>query len=209
MTPKLRITRKRLLVLAVIAAAWVLLAWAAGANLIVAAPLEHADVIVVLSGSASYDERTRHAAELYRARVAPEIILTNDNHQGGWSQAEQRNPYFYERALQALIREGVPPEHIRVLSEPVYSTHDEAVLLRRQADSNAFKSMIVVTSAYHSKRALWILRKNFDGSEVKIGMQPVPTGFQTPRPATWWLHRRGWQDVPSEYFKMVEYWLLY
>lgn len=206
--PKSRKSR-RILITVLLLVAWTSLAWAAAVNLIVSVPLEQADLIVVLSGSATYKERATKAAELYRARVGKTVILMNDNRQGGWSKEEQRNPYFYERARQQLIVEGVLPEDIKVLAEPVYSTHDEAVLLRRNLESNAFSSMILVTSAYHSKRALWTMRRSFQGTPMRIGVEPVPTGFQTPAPATWWFYLQGWENVPLEYMKMGYYWLRY
>jgi len=188
---------------------WVIVAWFAAARLIVTAPLDRADAIVVLSGSATYAERANKAAELYRAGVSRRIILTNDNRQGGWSKTEERNPFFYERARAELLRAGVSPADIVVLPEPVYSTHDEAVLLQRQSEILPVRSMIVVTSAYHSRRARWMLERTFNGTQMKIGLDPVPPGQQTPKPATWWLHLQGWEDVPLEYVKIIYYWCRY
>src|SRR6266446_6628076 len=55
------------------------LAWGAAKLLIVDAPLEHADAIAVLSGSAVIRERAQLAARLYKEGRAPKVILTNDN----------------------------------------------------------------------------------------------------------------------------------
>src|SRR5436190_24255048 len=82
----------------VLGLAW-LLAWAGAKLLIVAAPLDHADAIVVLSGSAVIRERAELAARLFQEGRAPKIILTNDNQQSSWSRSQQRNPYYYERAI--------------------------------------------------------------------------------------------------------------
>ncbi|HEY9500381.1 MAG TPA: YdcF family protein, partial [Pyrinomonadaceae bacterium] len=173
---------KGLCVVAIVAAAWVLVAWFAATKLIVREPLDHADVIVVLSGSASYEERTSKAAELYRSGVAGKIILTNDNRQGGWSKTEERNPFFYERARAELIHHSVAPDDIIVLPGPVYGTHDEALVLRGYFDSGLYRSMVVVTSAFHSRRALWTLKRTFADTGVQIGLEPVPPGGQTPGP---------------------------
>jgi uncharacterized SAM-binding protein YcdF (DUF218 family) len=203
------LTFKGLLVVVIVAVAWVLVAWLAATNLIVREPLDHADVIVVLSGSASYEERTSLAAELYRRGVARKIILTNDNRQGGWSKTEERNPFFYERARAELIGHSVAPDDIIVLPGPVHGTHDEAFVLRGYFDSNSYRSMLVVTSAFHSRRALWTLNRTFAGSGVEIGIEPVPPGGQTPGPAVWWLQLQGWEDVPLEYVKIIYYRLRY
>ena len=64
-------------------------AWLAARMLIVSAPLEKADVVVVLSGSSAFVERTQLAAQLYAAGHSRKVILTNDNLQGGWLSSEQ------------------------------------------------------------------------------------------------------------------------
>jgi len=69
---------RRLLLAVVVFGLWVLVAWAAAKWLIVNSPLAPADVIVVLSGSAVYRERTQRAAEYYRQGLASRILLTND-----------------------------------------------------------------------------------------------------------------------------------
>jgi uncharacterized SAM-binding protein YcdF (DUF218 family) len=185
--------------------AWPFIAWAAARALIVRMPLPMADAIVVLSGSAAYKERTQLAAKLYRDRTATRLILTNDNQKGPWSSAEQRNPFYYERAIDELCALGVPKEHIEVLPQAVSNTYEEAVLLHDYTKAQGLHNVLVVTSAYHSRRALWTLRRVFKDGEIQIGLEPVPTGFQTPSSSTWWLYPNGWQLVFGEYFKIVHY----
>lgn len=159
----------------------------------------------MLSGSSTFVERTHHAAELYSRKVADKVLLTNDNRQGSWVQSEQRNPFFYESARLELIRRGVPAEKIEVLNPPVYSTWDEANLARDYCSAHGLRSLQVVTSAYHSRRAIWTFRKQFLASGVEVGIDPAETGIQTPSPVAWFLHLRGWQMVFVEYLKLVYY----
>jgi len=184
---------------------WTLVAWFAARHLVVSAPLQRADAIIVLSGSACLLERTKVAGDLYSSKVASRVVLTNDNLQGTWSSAEQRNPFFYERARDNLVLIGVPQQRIEVIYQPVTSTYDEAKTVRDYAQLQGFRSILVVTSGYHSRRALWTLQRVFKGSNVQVGMQAVQTGIQTPSPLTWWLHARGWQMVAGEYVKSVYY----
>lgn len=186
-----------------------LIAWVGAKLLIVSAPLAHADVIMIMSGSAVFKERTQRAAELYREGRASKIILTNDNQEGGWASNEQRNIPYHELAARYLRRYGVPDEAIEILPEPVTGTYEESHLLRRYAEQKGLHSILVVTSAYHSRRALWTLRHTFASSGITIGLDAVPPGQQVPRPSTWWLRPRGWQLVPGEYLKMVYYLLFY
>lgn len=191
-------------------AAWSLLAWVAAKKLIVSLELPQADAMVVLAGSTAYLERTRRAIELFREGRAPKVILTNDNQQSGWSNELQRNPLFIERAAEELVRAGgVPESSVEMLQEPVSSTHDEALLLRRFAEAHGLRSILIVTSAYHSRRALWTFRKVFEGSGINVGVAIVEPGQQSPRPATWWLHLSGWRMVAGEYLKLIYYWLTY
>ena len=189
--------------------AWPVLSWVAARALIVSAPLNSADAIVVLSGSSTYVERTRKAAELYRQGRAPLVLLTDDHMRGGWSTVLQRNPYFVERATDELIEQGVPAEKIRVVPGLAASTHAEAVLLKDYTTAQGLRSILVVTSAYHSRRALRRMRGSFDGTGMTIGLEPVPPGWQTPAPAFWWLQHGGWRSVGIEYVKLIYYWLRY
>jgi hypothetical protein len=105
---------KSTLVVAAMLAAWVLAAPFLAERLVVARPLDRADVILVLAGSAGYLERTQMAALLFKQHVARKVVLTNDRVQEGWSTQEQRNPLFVELARRALIAQGVPDSAIEI-----------------------------------------------------------------------------------------------
>ena len=204
-----RRVRRVLLISAAVLIVWSLLAWVAAKALVVSDELPRADAVVVLAGSAAYKERTRRAAELFQEGRAPQVILTNDNLQSGWSNELERNPLFVERAAEELRRAGVADARIEILPQAVSSTHDEAVLLRQYAETNGLRSILVVTSAYHSRRALWTFRKVFEGSGISVGLVNVPPGEQSPPAATWWLYGRGWKSVAGEYLKLIYYWVRY
>ena len=174
--------------------------------LIVNAPLEHADAIVVLSGASSFVERTHVAAQLYSEGTAEKVLLTNDNLQGGWLSSEQRNPFFYERARWELERLGVPQSKIEVLGPIVSSTQEEALAVRDYVESSKIRSVLIVTSAYHSRRALRTFQRALAG-RARVGLVSPPPGWQAPGAASWWLSARGWRTVPTEYLKIVYYWI--
>ena len=188
---------------------WPLLAWGGARLLITDAPLENADAIVVLGGSANYRERSREAAKLMLEGRAPRVLITNDNMTGPWSSADQRNLFFYERSLKVITNAGVSANSVEVLMQPVSSTQEEAELVRQYAEEHRLNSVLIVTSAYHSRRALWTFSRVFRDSGIRIGLIRVKPGDQSPRPATWWLSIRGWQLVPTEYVKMVYYVIKY
>lgn len=209
-------TRRTLFVALALAAAWPPLAWGAARWLAAGAGAEstragaaRADAIVVLAGSSTYAERARKAAALFGEGRAPRIVLTNDALKGGWSEAEQRNPLFVERAAAELRRAGVPADRIEIIWRPVGSTREEAARLREYAAERNLRSLAVVTSAYHARRALWTLRQALRGSGVGVEIEAVAPGEQSPAPATWWLHGLGWRMVAGEYLKLVYYRLAY
>lgn len=184
---------------------WPLVAWAGARLLIVKAELPNADAIVILSGSSTYIERADYAAQLYAEGRAPRVILTNDNIKGGWSVEEQRNPFFYERAARELREHGVPADKIEVVMPVATSTYEESWRLRDYASEHKLGALLVVTSPYHARRALWTLRRVFDGTGVQIGLDTPAPGQQSPSAATWWCYPSGWKMVPGEYLKMLYY----
>ena len=189
--------------------AWVFAAPFIARGLIVEKPLEKADAILVLSGSSAYLERTQKAARLINADVSDRILLTDDGGYAGWSQREERNPPFVDLAKHELIAQGVSKEQIEVLLPQVTGTIYEARLLKKKVADEDWDSILLVTSAYHSKRALWTVERELKSENIEVGVVPATVGEQTPAPKTWWLHPKGWQLVAGEYVKFLVYWLFY
>jgi uncharacterized SAM-binding protein YcdF (DUF218 family) len=200
---------RRVAIVGVMLALLPLFAAAAARLLVVHSTLAKADAIVVMSGSGTFRERAQHAAVLFNEGRAPRIVLTNDHLKSSWSQEEQRNPYYYERSMDELRRAGVPEDRIAVIMVPIRSTYDEAVVLKDYSNANHLSSLLVVTSAYHSRRVFWTFRRVFEGSGKLIGIDPAEPRIESPAAATWWLHRLGWEMVPKEYGKIFVYWLRY
>lgn len=194
--------------LSLIFLSWILIAWIAARALIVKADLGSADAIVVLSGSSTYIERTHKAAELFHQGRAPLIILTDDNTRGGWSSPLQTNPYFVERARDELIKQGVPADKIRMIDLTASGTHHEALTIKEYAVAHHLRSLLVVTSVYHSRRALRSLRQSFAGTAILVGLEPA-VGIETPSSAFWWLRVEGWRSVAGEYVKLIYYLFVY
>ena len=187
---------------------WALTTLAARA-LIVREPLPEADVLLVMAGAPVYAERLLHAAELFRSGRYARILLTNDGQRGRWSRALQRNPPSVERAATALEGAGVPRERIEVLPGIVHGTIDEARAAERYTETHMVRTLVVVTSPYHSRRAVWTLRRVLGTRGVAVGSEPVPATATTPGVATWWRSSAGWRMVPSEFVKLPYYWIAY
>jgi uncharacterized SAM-binding protein YcdF (DUF218 family) len=194
---------------ALLGTVWVLAAPFGARLLIVRAEPSRADAIIVLSGSALYAERTRYAASIYHQGRARAIVLTDDGLAGPWSRERQRNPRSIERGRDILLGSGVPPDDVVILPGRVRSTYDEALAAHAYARAQRLRSLLIVTSPYHTRRALWVFNRVLAADGVAVGVDPVPLGDQSPAPGVWWLSRSGWQNVASEYPKFLYYVLVY
>ncbi|MDH3528273.1 MAG: YdcF family protein [Acidobacteriota bacterium] len=188
---------------------WVITAPFLANRLIVEKRIDKADVILVLSGSAAYSERTRMAAEVYRAGVSDMILLSDDGTKAGWSVAEERNPRFVELASRSLVEQGVDPDSIGIMDEQVSGTIDEAVGFAGIAGKKGWKSVLIVTSAYHSRRALNTFEGQLADTGIDVGIVSPRPGEDTPPAFIWWLSPKGWRLVAGEYLKSAYYWFFY
>lgn len=202
---------KVLLILALLILIWFFVAPFLAENLIVEKPVEKADIIFVLGGSATYLERTDKAAELFKNGVTKKILLTDDGTRGGWSQTEQRNMPFVELARRNLVAQGVPAENIEILKPETTGTIYEAKALTQLSKKENLRTILLVTSAYHTRRALRTFESEFakENLPAEMGIVSAQTGRQTPPPSVWWLSVFGWQSVAGEYVKSVYYWIYY
>jgi len=177
--------------------------------LIVERDMEKADVIVVLGGSSTYIERANEAARLWKEGRAPKILLMNDGLNSGWSNEERRNPLFVERAKKELLKHGVSEDAIEIPWQTVDSTYSESIFLRDELPKRNARSMLIVTSPYHTRRALRAMKRALNDKGIEIGILSPQTGEQSPTPYFWWLSFNGWNLVAGEYVKLVYYWFYY
>jgi uncharacterized SAM-binding protein YcdF (DUF218 family) len=186
-----------------------LVSWAlstiGAASLIVDQPLRHSDALLVLAGGAAYRERLLRAAELFRAGRSNRILLTNDGQLQSWSQTLQRNPLSVERAVLTLERLGVPQARVEILPGIMHGTSDEAFAASRYIKAHPIRSLVAVTSPYHTRRTFWMLRHALP-ADVVVGIDSTPTTPATPTPASWWVTAVGWRTVAPEFFKLPYYW---
>jgi uncharacterized SAM-binding protein YcdF (DUF218 family) len=186
-------------------AIWILAAPQIAKFLVVRSEPFSADAVIVLSGSAVYDERLSHAIRIYQEGRARSVILTDDGLRRGWSRRRQANPLSVERGIDTLVGAGIQNDRIIRLPQSVTSTYDEAVALREYALRSGLRSVVVVTSPYHSRRALWTFRRVLEPAGVLVGIDPVFPAYQSLSFQTWWLQPKGWQNVALEYLKLAYY----
>lgn len=170
--------------------------------------IQKADAVVVLSGDWDFN-RERLAARLYQEGAAGRIIriLEKDN-----AMADMINILFnlgttQEEAFRKFFElQGVAAGAVIIGQMTATSTFDELRVVKNIILKNNFKSFILVTSDYHTRRALMTARWLFRSTDVKIYNATVYTKYFILR--NWWLHERPLKDITQEYLNCGFY-LLY
>lgn len=129
-------------------------------------PLKKSEAIVLLAGS--YEERAPVAVSLYQAGYAGRILLTDDGVRRGWSREHQRNLYAIERSEIDLVKRGVPLQAIVRLPFMKSGTVYDAFAVKEYVLKHKIRSILLVTSDYHTRRSLWIFQRMLRQLPVRI-----------------------------------------
>lgn len=160
---------------------------AAARQLIRTDELPAADAIIALGGD-PLCQRERHAAELYHRGLGRKIVIAGLPFAWGGNTGDAKSRY--------LICRGVPEADIVILPEAT-NTRQEASILHQLMRQNQWHSMLVVTSPYHSRRALFTMERH--AGELKFYSAPVPAVAPEWRPALWWTRRRDVYTTVREF----------
>ena len=169
-----------------------------GLALSTSSQLAPAELIYQFGGD--FRARSQVTADLYARGLAPRVVLmrvVDDPKMAGIYLNET------DVTVQLLERLGVPRSAIDVYSgdDGVSSTTEEAGDLSRILRQDGTRSVIVVTSWYHTRRARWALRRALRGAPVSIVMASAPTvGFDA---RDWWRGEEGVIAVFEEYLKFL------
>lgn len=145
------------------------LIWFLAKPLVVRSPAESADVIVVFAGGvgesgqadARYQERVKQAVELFQQGYAPRILFMS-----GYTWTFQEADI-----MRALAKALEVPETAILTEKRVRDTHDYVLRAREQALHYGWKSILLVTSHYHTRRATLTFVRN--APELKVIPIPV------------------------------------
>jgi uncharacterized SAM-binding protein YcdF (DUF218 family) len=167
----------------------------AGTALVVNVELDRPDAIVSL---ASHEwERLPAAAALARKNPGAQVLLTVP------IAANQFNCHDCSRRVDRLVAAGVARNRIVMLPRRVFRTRDEAEAVRQWAGSHGLRSVMVVTSAYHTRRALDTFRNMLAGTGIAVGVYPA--GLSDVDPDRWWRHKYDRWYVDYEWRARVFY----
>ena len=166
-----------------------------GSFLITADPLRPADAIVPLAGERS---RVDDAAGLFGGGYARWYIITEM-----WVPNPNPDIGYVESVRGQTIRAGVPADRILVAPGKAASTYREALNLRRMLQEHHVRSLIVVTSPFHTRRSRLILNDVFRDTGTALIIRPVREHWF--RAGGWWVSQEGRQVTAEEYLKLALY----
>jgi uncharacterized SAM-binding protein YcdF (DUF218 family) len=183
---------KRILVVVLLGIIAILLVRSAGSFLVVNAP-EPSDVIVVMGGGEG-DLRYWNGVRLMQEGHAHHLLLNV------FSRGEIFGHSEIDLARDFLNRTS--PGQSTVCPVQLNSTYDEANYVAQCLEGSGVKSILLVTSAYHSRRALAILQRRLPQYHFSVYAADDPFYFGT----RWWTNREWAKTTLAEWQRYL-WWL--
>lgn len=157
--------------------------------------MKPADVIVILAGEET--ERVEYGVKLFKE---------------GWARKDRiilaGGPLIWKYTWASLMKEhaiflGVPKNAI-LLEDESRTTEEDVRFTQEILNKYGYKSCILVTSPYHSRRATRIFRKIMGDKIILISAPAEKSWFSFDE---WWKRRRDRAMVLNEYSKFMWLWI--
>lgn len=149
-----------------------------GAALVQSEEPKRADAILVLAGDA-WGNRIRKGADLSRQGFAPLVFVSGPEGLYGFHESEL--------AIRYAVKQGYPEDMFVALPNTARSTAEEAQQILPRLEQRGVKSLILVTSNYHTRRAGATFRRRAGNMIIIVVAAPD----RTFDPANWWQSRDG------------------
>lgn len=171
--------------------------------------LQKADCLVPLQGDPYF--RFKKAVELYNQGYAKNIVVSvtpereeelRQYYNFNYRILGLAEPSAEEFTLKAFKYFGKNTRDIHFTSLPITSTYDEAIATKKLMQEKDFKSLILVTSTYHTRRALLIFKLVFKGTGIRIYHSTAENELYNP--SRWWAKERDVNTVIREYVAIVQ-----
>jgi len=166
--------------------------------LIINERLKKVDVIIVISGDKG--ERLKHAVKLFHKKFTNYLLVSGCDHP---NHPDSYTPAMREKAVSL----GVPQANIIMDLGSNTSTGDQAINVIEILKEKKFKSAIIVTSDYHTRRTRMMFQRACQNDTIQILMSyPVINSFD---------HNERWKSglrkriVVYESIKLVWYWFFF
>lgn len=154
-------------------------------------PCRPADAIVAVSGGDT-TARTLEAVRLYKAGWAPEIIFSG-------AAEDPESPSNALAMKRLAVAQQVPSSAI-IIEEFSRNTEENARNTSQFIQRQGLERIILVTSAYHQRRAALEFGAKL-GGEVTILSHPIAKDDHWG--PYWWLSVNGWRLAIGELVKIV------
>jgi len=168
-----------------------------GSFLIYQDKIEPADAVLVLGGGGM--QRVAQGIDLCQKKYGDRLMFT-----GEWDTSPlfKHNNWAYMAQYIAVSRYRFPRNKIILILNPK-STYDDALQSKAVCLQNNFKSIIVTSDPYHTRRAYLTFTKVYRGSGVKMMFYPVQNSWYTSE--NWWKSKRCLDKTCEEYAKLAYY----
>jgi hypothetical protein len=178
-----------ILALSVLAGLSLGLAAKAGSFLIVDAP-RRSDAILVLAGET--DRRPQRALELLSQGYGRRVVLDVPT-----------NAKLYEftqiELAQKYIEDLPQPAPVSICPINGLSTKEESREAEKCLQREGAKSVLIVTSDFHTRRALGVFRREFPEREYSVAAARNDQGFGS----RWWTHRQWAKTFVDEWLRLI------
>ncbi|MEW6067779.1 MAG: YdcF family protein [Nitrospirota bacterium] len=167
----------------------------AGRHLYYKDEMKPADVIVILGGEET--ERVIYGVKLFKE---------------GWARKDRiilaGGPVVWRHTWASLMKGhavslGVPKNAI-ILEDKSRNAEEGAIFTKKILDKYKYKSCVIVTSPYHSRRAAKTFKKVM-GDEINVISAPCNKSWFSFD--EWWKRRRDRAMVLNEYSKLIWLWI--
>ncbi len=179
-----------------------LLRYSASAIIAESEPIK-ADAVVLLAGGEP--GRAWGAADIYQQKLAPYVVLTREPIRSDMVELQKRGIELstgFDMNTRILRGLGVPQDAILRVEPFVRDTFDELTRVRELAQQKRWKSLIIVTSNYHTRRTRLVARYLL-GSTIDFTV--VGSRHGGLNRDAWWQRRDDVRTFVIEFEKLVAY----
>jgi uncharacterized SAM-binding protein YcdF (DUF218 family) len=161
-------------------------------------------------------ERKHYGLELYRAGLAPRLVLSVGRFEvSKMSQLDlecteklkslrDRTPPSERHFFVTLDASGIRLEKAKLLR---CSTYGETLTFRRLLEREDVRRVMVVSTDIHLRRVAFTFSKVFRGTPLQFQYCPVPTRVGQMERDNWWKRPADRWFVINEMAKLAFYWM--
>jgi hypothetical protein len=173
---------------------------AVGWVLVVDEAVEPVDIIVVpeWAGAAGAIE----ASDLIHRGIANQVALLPEPPTPAEQElARRRISYVDQNAALVQLLRSLGVVNVDVIHDPAAGTEAEGRVLLSWCDQHQLRSVLVVSSPDHSRRARRVLRRSLHGHSTKLMIRSAR--YSSFDPDRWWTSREGMRTEIVELEKLL------